>query len=162
MRKPLDLLLPANDWNAIGVILVERGIELLRENGGWHIVGTLAPLLKHHLALGLDVLFRKHQIAHPVGLETHHVRQFGRCDLLVIGREVIGGESVLAAAHRCNCRRELARWIGARALEHQVLKEMGDARFSRLLIGAAHLVPEHVRGNRRPVIRDNDNVKAVF
>ena len=56
-------------------------------------------------------------------------------DGLVEDGVVGGGEGVLVAADLADLRRELAGGMGRGALEHQVLEEMGDARFAGRLVG---------------------------
>ena len=47
------------------------------------------------------------------------------------------------------------------ALEHQMLEEMREAGFARRLVGRADLVPDHLRDDRRAVIRDHHDLQAV-
>ena len=47
------------------------------------------------------------------------------------------------------------------ALEHQMFEEMGKPGFPRRLVGRADLVPEHMRCDRRAVIRNDDDFQAV-
>ncbi len=51
--------------------------------------------------------------------------------------------------------------MGLGALEHQMLEEVGDAALAGSLIGAADLVPQHVRDDRGAPVRDDDDLKAI-
>ena len=110
---------------------------------------------------GPDHLVGEDQVAHAVGLVAHHRRERVRRHGLVIGGVVPGGEGVLAAADLGDLGAELAGLVVLRALEHQVLEEMRDAGFARRLVGAADLVPDHVRDDRRAVVGDDDDLHAV-
>ena len=47
------------------------------------------------------------------------------------------------------------------ALEHQVFEEMREPRFAGRLVGGADLVPDHVRHDRRAMIRHHDDFEPV-
>jgi hypothetical protein len=48
-----------------------------------------------------------------------------------------------------------------RALEHDVLEEVGEARMPRLLVLGADVVPEVHRHHRREVVLRDDQAEAV-
>ena len=78
-------------------------------------------------------------------------------DALEIAGVVARGERVLLAADGGDHLRESPGRILRRALEHQMLEEMRDARLARRLVGGADLVPHHVGHDRRAVIGDDDD-----
>ena len=47
------------------------------------------------------------------------------------------------------------------ALEHQMFEEMREPGFAGRLVGGADLVPDHLRDDRRAVIRDHHDLQPV-
>ncbi len=68
----LDLVHPADDRRAVGMMREQRGLHRLVELRGGIGVGAHAALLEHHVALGRDDLVGQDEIGHAVGLELHH------------------------------------------------------------------------------------------
>ena len=56
---------------------------------------------------------------------------------------------------------ELACLVSRGRLEHQVLDEVGEARPSRRLVGPSHPIPDHVRDDRRALVLDDKELKAI-
>jgi hypothetical protein len=132
------------------------GEPRIRAVGDAHVV-----LFEHHVALGQYVLVLQHQAGHAIGLELHHAAELVLGDALVIAGVVRRGESVLVAAdalHRCG---KLAGRMLLRALEHQMLEKVGEARFAGRLVGRADLVPDHLRYHRGAVVGDHHDLHAV-
>ena len=143
------------------MVLVERRLHLLGEQRLRVALDARAALLQHDVALRPDHRVGQDQVAHPVGLELHHGAQRARRDGLVIGGVVVRGEGVLAAADVGDSRVELAGLVVGRALEHQMFEEMRDAGLAGRLVGAADLVPDHVRDERRAMVGNDDDFHAV-
>src|SRR5580698_6651698 len=74
---------------------------------------------------------------------------------------VAGGESVLLATDLGHIGRKRFARIFLGALEHQMLEKMRETGFAGGLVGAANSVPDHVGDDRRPVIRDHDNLETI-
>ena len=94
--------------------------------------------------LGVEVLLGDHvvEVRHPVRLEPQReVERPGRHHLEVVGA-VERRRRVEHAADALDQREVLARLDVARALEHQVLEEVGEALPVRLLVARADVVPE--------------------
>ena len=147
--------------HAVAAVLVERRPHRLAEPRAGIAVDPRAALLEDDLALGGDSRLVEDEVGHPVRLERHHRREVLLGDILVVGGDVVGGEGVLVAADRVDHLREFALGMGLRALEHQVLEEMGDTRFARPLVGGAGLVPDHVGDDRRAMVGDDHHLQAV-
>ena len=82
-------------------------------------------------------------------------------DALEIGGIVIAGKRILLAAEIRDKLREFALRIGLGALEHQMFEEMRDAGLARRIVGGAVAIPNHMRHDRRAVIRDDDDIQAI-
>ena len=142
-------------------VLEKRSADRLSELRTGIVVGAHAALLEDHLALGQERFVRQDEVRHAVGLVIHHQPEMLLGDGLVIDRVVRRGEGVLAAADIIDLGREFACRMGAGPLEHQVFEEVGDPRFSRLLVGRPGLVPDHVGDGRRAVVGNDDDLQAV-
>ena len=140
---------------------IERGVHLLVEQGRRVVVDARAALLEDHLALGRDLFGGEAQVLHAVGLHLHHGSEPLLGDALVVGGDVLAGEGVVLAAEPRDDLGELADRDLVGRLEHQVLEEVGDARYALGLVGGADLVPDHVGHDRGPVVGDDDHVHAV-
>jgi hypothetical protein len=101
------------------------------------------------------------QVGHAVGLVLHDDLEAVAGHGLVVAGEVVAGEGVLAPAVERDDMGELARTQLVRALEHQVLEEVGVARFPGRLIGGADLVPDHVGDDGRTAVGDHHYLQAV-
>jgi len=122
------------------------------------LVGLLA-LVHHHPALHLKHLAGEHgkEEAHAVALQPerqlHRVRGHG---LVVVGAVQPGG-AVVGAAHALQQVVELPLGRVERALEHQVLEEMGQPGAAGRLVAAAHAVHQvHGHDRRRAVLVADD------
>ena len=82
-------------------------------------------------------------------------------DPLEIRRVVVRREGVLLPAEFGDGLGELALRMGRGTLEHQVFEEMRDAGLADRVIGRPVAVPDHVRDDRRAMIRDHDDLEAV-
>ena len=120
-----------------------------------------AALLKHDVALRSDDLVSENEIHHPVGLEFHHGREMFARHALEIGRVVVAGEGVLLAAELRHQMREFALRMLVRALEHQMFEEMRNAGLALRIVGGAVAVPHHMGDDRRAMVGDDDEFKAV-
>ena len=158
----LDLVAPADDRHAIGMMGEERGVERLVELRGGVRFGPHAPLLHHHLALGRHDLVGEVQAGHAVGLELHHHAEVLAGDTLEIGGEIIGGEGVFLAAQLRHQMRELALLVVLGALEHQMFEEMRDAALAARIVRRAVAVPDHMGDDGRAMVRDDHDVHAVL
>ena len=96
--ETLDLMAPADDRRAVGVMGEQRRLHRLVELGAGIGVAMHAALLQHDVALGRDDLVGEHQAGHAVGLEFHHRAEVFLGDPLEIGGIIVAGESVFLAA----------------------------------------------------------------
>jgi len=133
----------------------------LAELAGRLVVGAAAALLADDLTLRQHHLVGEPEIGHAVRLVLHHDFQAVGGDRLVVGGVVPGGEGVLAPAVGGDDVGELARRQVLGTLEHQVLKEMGEARFAGLLVGGADAVPDRMVDDGRAVVLHHDHLQAV-
>ena len=160
--EPLDLVAPADDRNAVGVVSEQRRLHRLAELRAGVGVAMHPPLLEHDVPLGGDDFVGQHEPGHPVGLERHAGLEVLFGDLLEIGGEIIAGEGVLLAADLGDEFGEFALGMGLGALEHQMFEKMGDARLARRIVGGAVAIPDHMRDDRRAVVGNDDDLEAVF
>ena len=121
-----------------------------------------AALLENDVALGLHVILGETQILHAVGFHPHDERQPVAGHTLEIGGDIVIGEGVVLAAVLGDDLGELPGRDLVGALEHQMFEEVGDARGTRRLVGGADLVPDHLRHDRRAMIRDHQHLQAVL
>ena len=150
-----DLLRPADDRAAVGVIEIERRAPLLAERAVRRILHHLPALLEHHVALREHALGGGVQVAHPVGFHAHHQVEPVGGDALEIGGVIGRGEGVVVAAVLRDDPAELAVRQLVGRLEHQMLEEMRDARLPRRLVGRSDPVPDHVGDHRRTAVLDH-------
>ena len=139
----------------------ERSRHRLRELCGRIRLDAHAALFKHHVALGSDDGFLQQEVRHAVGLELHHRLEILARDALEIGRVVERGEGVLLTAEARDHLRELARRVLLRALEHQMLEKMRDARLPERIVCRTVAIPDHVSDDGNAAIGDDDDVKTV-
>ena len=66
----LDIAHPADHRPAVGMRLVGRGEEFLREVTVGVVLGARPALFRHHLSLRIDLLRIEQQLPHPVGLDA--------------------------------------------------------------------------------------------
>ena len=159
--ESLDLVRPADDRRAVGMMGEQGRLHRLVELGAGIGVAMHAPLLQHHVALRRHHLVGQRQAGHAVGLELHQFGEVLLGDALEIGGVVVAGEGVLLAADLGDAPGELALRVGLGALEHQVFEEMGDARLALRVVGRAVAVPDHVGDHRRPAVGNDDDGQAV-
>jgi hypothetical protein len=109
----------------------------------------LAQLLLDHRPLGFEVGLIDHQAAEPLGLGPDQPLQvIGRDDLVVFG-EVVTGGGVVEPADVLGQPVETLWGQVARAFEHQVFEQMGEAGAAGGIIPGADPVPDlhgHIRG----------------
>ncbi len=160
-RQLLHLVHPADDGDAVGVVLVQRRRHLLCKDARGDVLGAHAALLDDHLALGLDLPFAQSQVHHPVGFHLHERPQAVLGDALVVACVVGAGEGVVLAAEARDDSGEFPGRELLRRLEHQVLEEMGDARYARRLVGGAYAEVHHVGDDRRSIVRHDHENEAV-
>jgi hypothetical protein len=157
----LHLVPPADHRLAVRVIKEQRGVDLLAEPRARIVGDTLVLFLKDHVALRQHHLVGEHKAGHAVGFQFHNCLELLARHALEIAGVVARGEGVFLTADMRDHLREFTRRVLRRALEHQMLEEMRQARFSRRLVGGADLVPDHVGDNRRAVIGNDDQLQSV-
>ena len=121
--------------------LERDGANFLAEVPARVVLGTGPPLLDDHLALRGDLLGIEEQVLHPVRFEVDHEVQLVGRDVDEVRGDVLRGERVVLAAVFLDEPRELLGPVGRRALEHQVLEEVGDAGRAPLLVARADPIP---------------------
>ena len=112
------------------------------------VVGTHAPLFHDDLHFLGELLFRKLQILHAVGLELQRQRELRLVQLLVVGGVIARGEGVVAASGAGDDPGELAARHFLRTLEHHVLEHMRHTRGAAHFIHAAGAIPHHGHRHR--------------
>ena len=157
----LDLVHPADDGLAIGMMGEEGGLHCLVELGGGVGIRAHAALFQHHVALGGHHLVGEDEVGHAVGLEAHHDRQMLLGDALEIGGVVVRGEGVLLPAQLGHHLGEGALLVVAGALEHEMLKEMGDARLAERIIRRTVAIPDHMGDDWRAMVGDHHDFHTV-
>ncbi len=160
-RELGHLVHPADDGDAVGMVLIERRRHLLREEGGGVVLGARSTLLEDHLALGRHLLLGEPQVHHAVGFHGHDGLEPVLRDALEVAGHVVTGERVVLAAEARDDLGELAGGDLVRRLEHQVLEKVSDARHARGLIGRADAVPHVVGDDRRAMVGDDDHLQSV-
>ena len=126
--------------------------------------GGLATLVTHDVALvgefrGVDAV---QQITHPVALQPQREFQLVGRQGLVIGGAVEVGRAVDVA--RAGALQELDMGVAghvAGALEHQVLKEVREARAAGGLLRGSDVVPDTDRDERQTMVFVQDHLEAV-
>ena len=111
------------------------------------VLDAHAPLFLHDLPLALEARPVDLQRRHAVGLEPQHQRQELRRHRFPEDGHVLGRVGVAPAADARNHRGVLFRLHVLRALEHQVLEQVGEARAPGSLVLRADVIP-HLRGGR--------------
>ena len=160
-RELLDLVPPADDRPAIGMVEIERCIHLLGQARAGIVRDPHVLLFQHHLQLGLHHVVGQHQAGHAVGLELHQELELVAGGALEIAGEVVGGEGVLRAADGRDRLREQALRVLLRALEQQMFEEVGEPRLAGRLVGGADAIPDHVGDDRRAAIGNHHDFEAV-
>jgi hypothetical protein len=124
---------------------------------------ALALLVLDHAALFVQGLLvdRAEQVAHAVRLHPQgHVQRRGRHVLEIIGAVGIGGAVLAGGADLLERVEEFARGV-LRAVEHQVLEQMGEAGATGGFILAADVVPDVDRHDRCLAVGVHDHPQAV-
>ena len=126
------------------------------------VLVVLPALVQHHVPLRLEALAgqRRQQVGHAI--RFHPQRQIdgvGRDHFPVVGAIGVGRAVQLAAGGLE--RREVARVVMGRALEHQVLEEVREPGAPRLLVLRPDVVPEVHRDDRHVVVLVHDDVEPV-
>ena len=160
-RELRHLVHPADDGDAVGMVLIERRRHLLGEDVGGIVLGARAALLEDHLALGPHLLLVELEIEHAVGLHRHDRLEAVLGDALEVARHVVAGEGIVLATHARDLAGEGAGRDLVRRLEHQVLEEVGDAGDAGRLVGGARAVPHVVRDDGRAAVGNDHDLKAV-
>ena len=126
------------------------------------VLVALAPLVHHHLALGLEPFRgqRGQQIAHAIRLHPQRpVQRARRHHLPVVGPVGVGGSVQLRAG--LLQRREVALVVVLRSLEHQVLEEMREPGHAWPFVLRTDVVPDVDGDDRHAVVLVHDDVEAV-
>src|SRR6185295_3474085 len=79
----------------------------------------------------------------------------------VVDGRVVAREGVVRAAERLGAAVDLARTVGARALEHHVLEKMRGAAVPRLLVARAGAVAQRGGHHRGLAVREQADGQAV-
>ena len=132
------------------------------KQGGRAVFDPAQALFKHHITLRQDDGAIQLEARHAIRFHLHdQAEAVCRDDLEIAG--VIGGcEGVVPAAIAGDHAGEFTRVEVVCALEHQMLKEMGEASFARLLINRADFVVGEMGDRSTPMIFDNNELKAVI
>ena len=131
-----------------------------------HAVGpifvALPAFVFHYVTLGVKPFLVQgvQQEAHAVGLQPQHQLQVVGWHILPVVGAVSGGGTVEGRADFLQ-RLEVAGLVMTGAAEHDVLKEVGEAGASNLLVLGAHVVPDVDRSNGNGTILMQDYIETV-
>jgi hypothetical protein len=157
----LDLVMPADDGTAVGVVEIERGFHLLIQPGAGIVGNPHIVFFEYDVAFRLHHVVGEHQSRHTVGLEFHQRLQLLARRALEVAGIVARRERVLLPADGSDDLREQPLRVLLGALEHQMFEEMGEARFAGRFVGGANPVPDHVGDDGRAVVGDDDDFEPV-
>jgi hypothetical protein len=120
-------------------------------------------LVLDDLALVVEVLLAQgvEEGRHPVGLEPQPELHLVRRHRLEVVGPIQPGGTVHRAAGGLDDRDVLGLADVPRALEHDVLEEVGEPRLARDLVLGADVVPEVDRHHRGKVVLGHDDAQAV-
>ena len=141
----------------------EVALELLLERAVRPVVVRPALLVLDDLALVVEVLLaeRVEEGRHPVGLEPQGQLELVRRQRLEVVRPVEPGRAVHRPAGGLDERDVLGLGDVPRALEHDVLEEVGEAGLAGDLVLGPDVVPEVDRDDRGEVVLGHDDAQAV-
>ncbi len=115
----------------VGMHRESRRSQVLFERAIGLVVDAHAPLLLHHLPLGLEIRLVHIQAAHAVRLEPQHPLQIIAGERLEEIRRVVAGFRVVKTADRFDDSGVLVGAHVRGALEHQVFEQMRESRAAR-------------------------------
>ena len=162
-RHFLDIRSPANRGMMIRMGNKGGGVDFLVE-GRARIVLVPLEFIPHHGHLHLPVLFPQNQIAHPIGLELHREFQMIAREILVIIGAVEPGSGIVDTTDLVHHRVEAAAVVRMevfRALEHQMLEQMGRTRRPRHFMTRTNPIRDHEGQHRRRVVLEQQHVEIV-
>ena len=145
----------------VAMVEIERTARLFPQDGGRAGIDARPPLLEDDAAFLRDLVRRKREVRHAIGLDLHHPFEPVGGDELEIAGIVPAGERILPAAIGGDDAGKFAGFPRLRPLEQQMFDEMGDAGFTGRLIDGAGPVPHHVQRDRRPPVDDDDAAQPV-
>ena len=160
-RHALQIAHPADDRNAIRVCLQCCCIQLFVEHRLRLIFGPQPAFFHDNLDFLGKLLGVKRQMAHAIGLEADHLRQFFFRHLLKIRRVILAGKGVVAAAGGSHQPAEFAGADAWCAFEHHVLEQVRNAGGAVAFIHAASAVPDHMYDSWRPTVFLDDDAQTV-
>ena len=157
-----DVLHPADRRPVVGVRRERVLVELLGEEAVDVVVDALAPLVRDHLALGLDLRLVEDEVLHPLGLERRRgpAAPAPAATVAVVG-PVDPGRGVGLAADRLEQAVELAGAEVLGLVEHEVLEEVRDAGAAVALVARADAEPGLEGDDRRGVVGQEQHQEAV-
>ena len=144
---------------AVGVGVL--GDQVVRDRVG--LVLPLALLVLHDPALlvQLGLVHGTQHVAHAVGLHPQGQVQGGPGHVLKVVRAVLVGGAVEVRRADALHGLEVVVVEVLRAVEHQVLEQVREARLARLLVLRADVIPDVHRDDRRLVVLVDDQGEAV-
>ncbi len=159
--KAANLLLPADDGNAVGMVAEEGGHHRLAQQGLRPVVDPRATLLQHHLQLRHDFRFLEREVQHAVRFEIQDGLQMLLRQGLPIAGVVLVGEGVLPPTHGGHHVGVGPGRVLLGALEQQVLQEVRQARLARHLVGGADLVHQELGYRRHAPVCGHHDGEAI-
>jgi hypothetical protein len=160
-RRRIEVLDAADHAAAVRMAQVGPGAHLLEEAAVGRGQDPLPVLLLHHRALGAEVGLVDAQVGEPLGLGPEQRLEMVRRHHRLVGGDVLAGEGVVLAADVLGEAVELLALHVLRALEHDVLEEMREARLAFGVVGAADVVPDLDADRRAGVALDRKQGEAV-
>ena len=162
-RDPLDIT-PPSDGGVVVRVGDDRGRGHLLIESRSRIVLAALKLVTDHGHLRFTILFSQEQIPHAIGLEFDCQLKMVAWQVLVVIGAVQPGGGVVDAADPVHQGVEAFSDAGMkvfRALEHQMLKQVGGAGCAGDLIAGSDPVGDHEREHRRGAILEQEDVQVV-
>src|SRR6266566_7914367 len=118
------------------------------------IVDRPAALVLNNIPLSIEFLLRhcRQQLTHSVSFEPERQSKLVRWNSLEVVRSLEPRGSVESSSGSLNKLKVLVRSNVSGTLEEHMLKQMGKAGSTRLLVRRPHVIPEIHCRNRRSVV----------
>ena len=126
---------------AVAVLLECAAVQKLVGFSFDVVIDVVAAFAQHGLALRLHRLHLKVEVGEAVGFKSHGELELLGGQVLVVLRPVGAGARVVLCARSFEELVDGAGFVVLRRQEHQVLKEVGEARLSTNFVAASHAEP---------------------
>src|SRR5262249_25599577 len=160
-RQLFHFVAPADHRFAVGMIEIERCIDLLGQASPQIVSSARVLPLENNIPLGQNDLVGRLKAGHPICFEFHNGLQLVAWHALEIARVVLRREGIPLPADARNHLREFSGRVFSSALEHEMFKEMRQPRLACRLIRCANLVPDPMRNHGCSMIWDDHKLQSV-